>query len=104
MLRILDESVKIMKQRYPHAKLIMLLYSDTDCEVGERNILTNDNYLSDTELTAIKNIGFEIVNTEELMGFPTCTFYYKIDNHHPSEKFWKEFTPKLVKKFNMYPP
>lgn len=101
MLKILDESVKIMKQRYPHAKLIMLLYSDIDCEQGERDILQTNTYLSDYELKTIKEMGFEVVNIEEEMGFPTCTFSYKIDNHHPSAKFWNEFTPKLVKKFNM---
>lgn len=101
MLRILDESVKIMKQRYPHAKLIMLLYDDPDCERGAREIYDNNYYLSQDELNAIKNMGFEIVNIEEEMGFPTCTADYKVDNHHPSAKFWNEFTPKLVKKLNM---
>ena len=79
----------------------MLLYDDPDCERGAREIYDNNYYLSQDELKAIKNMGFEIVNIEEEMGFPTCTFEYKVDNHHPSAKFWNEFTPKLVKKFNM---
>lgn len=101
MLKILSESTKIMKNRYPNAKLIMLLYSDADCKKGERDIYPNNQFLTDYEEKAIKDIGFKIVNIEEEMGFPPCTSEYKVDNHHPSAKFWNEFTPKLVRKFNM---
>ncbi len=101
MFGILKESVKIIKNRYPKTKLIMLLYSDSDCKKDERDILQNSDFLSEYEENEIKKLGFEIVNIEQEMGFPPCTTEYKVDDHHPSKKFWIEFTPKLIKKFNM---
>lgn len=101
MLGILKESVKIIKNRYPKAKLIMLLYSYNDCKKGERNIYSNSEFLSEYQENEIKKMGFEIVNVEQEMGFPPCTPEYKVDNHHPSKKFWSEFTPILIKKFKL---
>ena len=101
MLRILGESTQIMKKRYPNAKFIMLLYSDSDCQKGERDIFSDKEFLSEYEENEIKKLGYEIVNIEQEMGFPPCTPEYKVDDHHPSAKFWNEFTPKLVKKFKM---
>ena len=102
MLKILDESAKIMKNRYPNAKLIFLLYYDhPNCEKGERDIFPNDEFLSEDEENEIKKMGYEIVNIEQEMGFPTCTADYKVDKFHPSSKFGNEFVPKLVEKYKM---
>ena len=98
MLRILQESAKIMKTRYPDAKLIMLLYNENKCE---KRIIPTNQYINEEEEKEIKKMGFDIVNIEEEMGYPTCTFEYKVDDFHPSAKFWSEFTPKLIKKYNM---
>lgn len=90
MLKILQESSNIMKERYPEAKLIMLLYCDYNCKEKNLTLTPNSYFMQEDALKEIEN-----------MGFTACTPEYKVDDYHPSAKFWKEFTPKLVQKFKM---
>ncbi len=104
MFDILGKSVEIIKQRYPKAKLIMLMYTDDECSVeNKRDIVPDSDYFSDEEYEKLKELGFETVNIEAETGGgkALCTPEYKVDNHHPSAKMWAEFLPVLVKKFKM---
>lgn len=102
MIDLFTRSVNIIKNRYPHAKLIMLLYWDNDCnEENQKIIHSIDTYLSEEEYQKLKNLGFEIINIEETANKYYCTSDYKVDNHHPSTKMWEEFVPILAKKYKM---
>ncbi len=105
MFDLFSRSVNIIKDRYPHAKLIMLLYWDNDCNEDDLKHIHNLNtWFTEEEykkLTNPRGGGFEIINMEETANKPYCTSDYKIDNHHPSNKMWEEFVPILVKKYKM---
>lgn len=103
MLDIFKRSSKIMKERYPNAKLIMLIYHDYDCEYGDNIEISNTNaYFSDKEYKKLTEMGFDLINMEEFANKVYCTPEYRLDDkHHPSENMWKDFIPLLVKKYKM---
>ena len=110
LLRIFEESVFIIKNRWPKAKLVMLVYNDELCENSkDAELYKTENALTMYEQEKIKEMGFEIINIEELAGksfcgaeyHARCPIYGDLDKNHPSSKMWEEFVPKLVEKLNM---
>ena len=110
LFKIFEESVSVMKKRYPNAKLIMLLYDQKICRDNiEQPIFKTENILTKLEQEKLTELGFEIYNMEEIFGKSFCAVDYhsyhpnteEIDPYHPSTKMWEEFVPKLVEKLNM---
>ena len=110
LFKIFEESVKIIKKRYPNSKLALLLYDVKLCN-DDTNvpIFKTEDILTKKEQEKFKELGFEIINMEELVGksfcgeeyHAHCPIYGDVDPHHPSTKMWEEFVPKLVEKLNM---
>ena len=99
-IEIMRESFLRMKELYPNSKFVLL-------EVPE-GAMCYDNYisgsmeLSSEEINKLKNIGIIYINAEELVGHKLRDFKYRVsDKEHPSELFWEEITPALVKKLNL---
>ena len=110
LFKIFEESVSIMKKRYPNAKLILLLYDVKLCNIDSHyDIFKTEKVLNKKEQDKLKELGFEIINMEELVGkslcgeeyHARCPIYGDIDPYHPSSKMWEEVVPKLVEKLGM---
>lgn len=110
LFKVFEDSVSIIKSRYPNAKLIMLLYDVKMCSNDENvDIFKTEDVLTKKEQEKFKEMGFEIYNMEELVGkslcgeeyHARCPMYGDVDHHHPSSKMWEEFVPKLVEKLSM---
>ena len=110
MSKIFEDSVSIMKTRYPDAKLILLLYNQDICyDNPNKAPFKTEKILTQEEQNMFKKLGFEIYNMEELVDKSLCGVDYHsyiinsdmIDPYHPSSKMWEEFVPKLVEKLNM---
>ena len=100
MIDLFKESTKIIKERYPNAKLILLLYKNKNCS-EHSPIEPTKNFLNKEEYKKLSELGFNIINIEQESNKLFCTKEYKIDDYHPSAKMWEEFTPILIKKYNM---
>ena len=110
LFKIFEESVKIIKKRYPNSKLALLLYDVKLCS-DDINvpIFKTEDILTKKEQEKFKELGFEIINMEELVGksfcgdeyHAHCPIYGDVDPHHPSTKMWEEFVPKLVEKLKI---
>ena len=110
LFKIFEESVSIIKKRYPNSKLVLLLYDVKMCKNNENaEIFKTEDVLSILEQEKFKEMGFEIINMEELVAksfcgedyHVKCPIYGDVDPHHPSSKMWEEFVPKLVEKLKM---
>ena len=109
LFKIFEESIYIIKNRYPNAKLVMLLYDQKMCQDDTKvDIFKTEKILTKIEQKKFKDLGFEIINMEELAGKTFCAEKYHslcsnnvLDKNHPSSKMWEEFLPKLVEKLNM---
>lgn len=107
---IFERSTSIVKNRWPNAKLVMLVYNDEMCQ-NEKNkeLYRTEDTLTKVEQEKFKEMGFEIYNMEELVSrslcgeeyHARCPMYGDVDHHHPSSKMWEEFVPKLVEKLKM---
>ena len=54
------------------------------------------------EIKNLEKIGIVYINAEELVGHKLRDFKYRVsDKEHPSELFWEEITPALVKKLDL---
>lgn len=104
MLDIFEKSSKMIKERYPNAKLIMLIYNDRDCSDDNKPQICDSDYctFNEKEYNELTKMGFEIIDIERGSNEVYCTSEYRLDdNHHPSSKMWQDFLPKLAKKYNM---
>ena len=101
MMDLFTSSVNIIKDRYPNAKLIFLLYYDQCNENFSNRIHSIKYFLTEEEYKKLIELGFEIINIEEIAKKSYCKAEYKIDILHPSTKMWEEFVPILVNKYNM---
>ena len=95
--KIMLESVKVTKNKYPNSKFILLVYPECNYEPNsEKSIRRN---------ILIKNIekkGVIVYNAEELVGHSlNKPEYIAQDGYHPSAKAWQEITPKLVQKLKI---
>ena len=108
-LKIMQESMAIIKKRYPGAKVILLLYEGREVSKDSHPyIMKNSDYFNSKPfapetLAELEKSGYIVINMEEFLGHSLSTPEYKLENDptHPSENVWDEFVPLLKKKFNM---
>lgn len=99
-MEIMRESVFQMKKLYPDSKFVLL-------EVPEgamcyENYVSGSMELNSDEIKNLEKIGIVYINAEELVGHKLRDFKYRVsDKEHPSELFWEEITPALVKKLDL---
>ena len=110
LFKIFEESVSVIKTRYPNSKLILLLYDVRICLNNKDVELSKKlDILTEKELNKFKELGFEVWNIEEISGktfcgeeyHARCPIYGDVDYNHPSSKMWEEFTPKLVETLKL---
>ena len=88
------ESRRLLKEKYPNIKFIILRYQTEDDE---------NFYELPFMWDVLRSEGFTIINSEDLTG---RKFKYNSedtveDGYHPSEKSWDLLVPELVKKLNL---
>ncbi len=94
-LAILNESYKIAKQHYPHAKFVILLYKDPHWHYPGRQLTTS-------EINQLNKAGFIVIDSEKLVGHELTSDKYRLsDKDHPNEQAWQEIAPLLVKRLNL---
>ncbi len=86
------EAQKIVKKKFPNAKIIILLYEeDSNCP-----------YLETPRWQELKKEGFIVINSYELTNVHLYEDKYKILNDpHPNEKAWDIIVPALTKRLNL---
>ena len=92
--KLLIETRKIMEQKYPNIKFVILRYRTVnDGETAELPDMWD----------VLKEEGFIILDSEELIGrkFEYNSSDCTADNHHPSVKAWKMLVPKIIEKLNL---
>ncbi len=91
IIKMIDESNKLIKQKFPNAKFIILVYQDADW--GSSLIFEKQQILNH-----FKDEGIEVIYTDDLVGKNVLTdkVYLSPDNFHPSYEAWKLIVPKLV--------
>ncbi len=95
--KIIKESQKTAKEKFPEAKFIILVYPEPLASKYEINL---DYY--NKELNKLSKEGFIVINAERLVGHPLNSKEYTgKDGYHPSAKAWQEITPKLVKNLSL---
>lgn len=93
--KLFSESKKILKEKYPNIKFIILRYEVTD-EIEEG--------MENSEIwNKLEQNGFIIINSSDLIG---RKFKYESedtnqDGYHPSEVAWDLLVPKLVEELNL---
>lgn len=104
---IMKESFKKAKEKYPDAKFVILVYP-SDRYIKENTYIWRPvAYNEDCKLPAdlekyLKNIGFIIINAEDLAGKKLRTPAYRVgDGDHPNTKAWQAIVPPLTKKLNL---
>ena len=69
LFKIFKESVSIIKSRWSNAKLVMLVYNDELCSYEKnKELYKTEDTLTKKEQDKLKELGFEIINLEELVG------------------------------------
>ncbi len=92
---ILLESRKLLKEKYPDIKFVILRYQTENDE--------NNLYELPEMWEILKSEGFIILDTEELIGrkFKYSSEDTAKDGYHPSAKVWDMLIPKIVEKLNL---
>lgn len=100
---ILKETSNIIKAKYPNTRMVILLYPGDKVCYSKNDYPYDNNYYFDKKTRQeIKDLGFEIINSDDFLnGHSSCEPKYKCAINHPSEAFWDEIIPKLVKKLDM---
>lgn len=86
--KIMKECKKIASKHYPDAKFVILTY---------------DSPYYDSYISKLKNDGFIIISTNELLepGVLNKRDCRGLDNSHPSEKAWDSIVPALIEKLKL---
>lgn len=106
---ILREINNEIRKKFPNAKFILLIYSDSADLIRSLNLeitKIEENILYSPKWKNLEKEGITVVTTEELMG---RRMYKKTDilqnditiTIHPNSEIWKEIIPKLSKKLNL---
>lgn len=95
--KLMLESFKLAKLKYPNAKFIILLFDNKE----EHNKGGKSNAIS-TYVKTYNQKGFVVIPVDKLLGHKLeDSKYYTTDGYHPSETAWNEIVPKLVKNLNL---
>lgn len=96
----LAESIKITKQKYPDAKVILIEYPDSGYLAP--NYKEGMRTLPDWEVKKLEKMGFIVVKAEDLVGKKIRSKAYRIeDEDHPNKKAFEELSDKLIEKFDL---
>lgn len=85
MLRHFEEIKKYQNQKWPNSNFIIYFFSEPN---GEDSI------------KKLEDMGYIALKNEDLNIDPNLP-EYKIWDGHPSEKFWDDVVPIIVKKYNL---
>ncbi|MBQ2645288.1 hypothetical protein IJG14_06935, partial [bacterium] len=90
----LKEMKKVLKEKYPNAKFILILY---DRKNNEYINLTNER------IQEIENIGIEVIDFDEIFGDKLYQLEYQLSemDNHPNAKAWEMIVPEIVKREKM---
>lgn len=99
-LKIMDESVKKMKELYPNSKFVLIEFPQSDiCASNYEKGLWE---LTEEQIKSIEKLDITYINATELAGHNFCQNKYRVaDKDHPSEFAWDEFVPLIAKKLNL---
>ena len=97
-IKMIDESNKLIKEKFPQAEFIILVYQDKSWDIATQKDIKQEI------LKHFEDEGIKVVYTDDLIGKGTLNDpkYISGDNFHPSPEAWKLITPKLVEALNMY--
>lgn len=86
--KMMNECKKLASKHYPNAKFVILAY---------------DTPYSNSYISKLKDNGFIVISTDELLGpgILEKREYRGLDNGHPSEKAWDLVVPALIKKLDL---
>ncbi len=93
---VMSELLNQAKNTYNNSKFVILLYPSADI------MNNNDSILPDNEINNLKNMGFFVINAENLTTLPIRKEEYRIsDKDHPNEKAWDAIVDNLIKTLNL---
>lgn len=87
---IMKESIKLAQKTYPQSKFVIIEYPDSHTQT-----------LPPDEVIKLKDMGFVVVNAEEMLGHNLQDSKYRLVDNHPSKLAWEEIAPKLARKLNL---
>lgn len=92
MKKLKEETSK----NYKNSKFVILLYPSGDC------MNTNNEIMPQEEISKLKEMGFSVINAEDLSTLPIRNEEYRIaDKDHPNEKAWDAIVDNLIKTLNL---
>lgn len=92
MAKLLQEA----KRNYKNTKFVILLYPSGDC------MNTSNEIMPQEEISKLKEMGFTVINAEDLTNLPIRNEEYRIpDKDHPNEKAWEAIVDNLIKTLNL---
>lgn len=93
---VMAELLSQAKKNYKDVKFVILLYPSID------NINNKNKILHDYEVEKLKQMGFIVINAEDLTKEPIRNLEYRIDDRdHPAEKAWDAILPNLIKQLHL---
>lgn len=94
--KIMMESLKASKEKYPNSKFVILIYKDRTCF---ENPAVNNRV---EEVKKLSKEGFIVYDLDDVLGHNfAADEYYAEDNYHPSEKAWDEIAPKVAARLGL---
>lgn len=93
------ESKKILETKYPNIKFVIIKY-----DYNYFNVIDNyqENNLETKDMWKIlKEEGFIIINTKDIIGKSFDNKYTTEDKYHPNEKAWDLLVPKIVERLEL---
>lgn len=92
MKKLKEETSK----NYKNSKFVILLYPSGDC------MNTNNEIMPQEEISKLKEMGFTVINAEDLSTLPIRNEEYRIaDKDHPNEKAWDAIVDNLIKTLKL---
>lgn len=93
------ESKKILETKYPNIKFVIIKY-----DYNYFNVIDNyqENNLETKDMWKIlKEEGFIIINTKDIIGKSFDNKYTTEDKYHTNEKAWDLLVPKIVERLEL---
>ena len=86
MLKHFEEIKKYQNEKWPNSKFIIFFYDEP--------------LLGNASIKKLEDLGYISLRNEDL-GISPYTQEYKLPDDHPSEKFWNDVVPIIVKQYNL---
>lgn len=100
-LKTMEESVKIMKEKYPNSKFVLMEFPQAPMCRADYQEKTQE--LTDKDIKNLEKLGIIYINAEQLVGhkYRDVKKYRIADQDHPNAKVWEEIAPALKKRLNL---